>query len=102
MTEKSLAAQLAERINGGDFDDPKWYTPKQRLLWEDHAKYLRSIFLADIRAVVEPLAAEYEEEDEDFNPYEQSGGNFDDAYRLGEDAGETAFAARILGMIDKV
>jgi hypothetical protein len=33
---------------------------------------------------------------DDFNPYEQSGGNYDDAYYAGRDDGETSLAKRLL------
>jgi hypothetical protein len=34
-----FAKQLAERINGGSFYDPTWYTEEQRELWRGHAAY---------------------------------------------------------------
>jgi hypothetical protein len=33
------AKQLAERINGGSFYDPTFYTEEQRDLWRGHAAY---------------------------------------------------------------
>ncbi|MEY2653730.1 MAG: hypothetical protein RLZZ524_758 [Pseudomonadota bacterium] len=34
-----FAKQLAERINGGSFYDPTFYTEEQRDLWRGHAAY---------------------------------------------------------------
>jgi hypothetical protein len=44
------------------------------------------------------LAAKQLPEDEagDFNPMEYSGGNFDDAYRMGLDSGEVQLARQIM------
>lgn len=38
--------------------------------------------------------------DKDFNVYDYSGGNFDDAYDLGFDAGETSLAREIVEIIE--
>jgi hypothetical protein len=40
MTSEELARWLAERINGGKFDDPQFYTEEQRELWRGHARAL--------------------------------------------------------------
>lgn len=40
-------------------------------------------------------------DDEDFNPMEWSGGNFDDAFSLGVDEGYRQFARELLTMIGK-
>lgn len=37
---EDLARWLAETLNGGVWDDPRWYTPEQRELWRDHARKL--------------------------------------------------------------
>jgi len=41
-------------------------------------------------------ATKTDDEDEDFNPCDWSGGNFDDAYNMGVDDGEIHFAREIL------
>lgn len=38
MTE--IAKFIAERINGGTWEDPQYYTDEQRTLWEEHAKVI--------------------------------------------------------------
>lgn len=38
----------------------------------------------------------------DFNPYEASGGNYDDAFWLGHDAGVIKLARTIMDLINKV
>ena len=38
----------------------------------------------------------WDEDAEDFNPYDRSGGNFDDAYFGGQEDGETHLAREIL------
>jgi hypothetical protein len=40
---EAFAKQLAERINGGGFYDPTFYTEEQRDLWRGHAAYLMGI-----------------------------------------------------------
>jgi hypothetical protein len=40
-------------------------------------------------------------DEEDFNPYEYSGGNFDDAYYGGFEDGEACLAKMVLEAIDK-
>lgn len=45
---------------------------------------------------VELEASEYEELDEDFNAYENSGGNFDDAFWQGYSHGSAEFACELL------
>lgn len=48
--------------------------------------------LAELEGRLESLSSEVDENDEwkgdDFNPMDASGGNFDDAYSLGEEHGE--------------
>lgn len=46
MTDTTMARFIAELINGGDWDDPNYYTEEQKELWrkhaeaiEDHAQY---------------------------------------------------------------
>lgn len=41
-------------------------------------------------------AEDYEEITEDFNPYEMSGGNFDDAFWQGYEQGSAQFAVDLL------
>jgi hypothetical protein len=40
---EAFAKQLAERINGGGFYDPTFYTEEQRDLWRGHAAYLMGL-----------------------------------------------------------
>lgn len=42
---EALAQKLAERINGGQWLDRKWYTEEQRQLWREHARVLFAPFL---------------------------------------------------------
>ena len=39
-----LAKFIAERINGGTWEDPQYYADEQRALWEEHAKVIKSVF----------------------------------------------------------
>ncbi len=45
MTD-ALAKALAERINGGNWEDPKFYTDEQRDLWRGHAAFLTTLPIA--------------------------------------------------------
>ena len=56
--------------------------------------------LEQIKSLVEKYAS-YEdfESDEDFNPFEVSGGNFDDAFSLGVSQGAGDLAREILSLI---
>lgn len=40
-------------------------------------------------------------EDEEFNAYDMSGGNYDDAYRLGVDAGRRELAREVLAVLEE-
>lgn len=40
-TNEKFAKILAERINGGEFENNNFYTLEQRLLWLSHAQFLR-------------------------------------------------------------
>jgi hypothetical protein len=40
MATDDFAQALAERINGGSWSDPRWYTDEQRERWRGHAKAL--------------------------------------------------------------
>lgn len=53
------------------------------------------VHIASLKKFVSTASIQVAEdnEDEDFNPMDYSGGNFDDAYSMGVDAGEV-FAAR--------
>lgn len=42
------------------------------------------------------LAESYEPPDDDFNPYDNSGGNCDDAYSMGESSGREELAFEIV------
>lgn len=37
MTDTTMARFIAELINGGDWDDPNYYTEEQKELWRKHA-----------------------------------------------------------------
>lgn len=37
---EATAVWLAQRINGGSFYEPQWYTHEQRELWRGHARAL--------------------------------------------------------------
>jgi hypothetical protein len=41
-----LAKFIAERINGGTWEDPQYYTDEQRALWVEHAKVIAAQVLA--------------------------------------------------------
>jgi len=43
-----LARLLAERINGGSFDDPTCYTAEQRDLWRGHAAFVEMAVTLEI------------------------------------------------------
>lgn len=38
MTDTTMARFIAELINGGDWDDPNFYTEEQKELWRKHAE----------------------------------------------------------------
>lgn len=42
MDDSSLAKFIAELINGGDWNDPQWYTEEQKRLWYGHAEAIMS------------------------------------------------------------
>lgn len=50
MTNEQFAKALAERINGGSFYDPKYYTEEQRQLWIGHAKHLATLLLGTVNS----------------------------------------------------
>lgn len=39
---EALAQIIAERINGGKWLDPQFYTEEQRALWRGHAEYIEN------------------------------------------------------------
>lgn len=55
----------------------------------------------DIKQKLEALArrSTWTEDPEEFNPYEQSGGNFDDAYFAGCSDGATVLARELLALL---
>jgi hypothetical protein len=40
MTDTTMARFIAELINGGDWDDPNFYTEEQKELWRKHAEVI--------------------------------------------------------------
>lgn len=54
---------------------------------QDMIERLKQLAARDVWSDIDP---------EDFNPYEQSGGNYDDAYYAGVEAGETQLAREVL------
>ena len=41
---ESLAKKLAEYINGGTWEDPRYYTEEQKDLWREHAGVVKEMF----------------------------------------------------------
>lgn len=52
----------------------------------------------EMKEILEKIAKEesWMDSEEDFNPYDMSGGNFDDAFWGGEDAGRISLARDLL------
>lgn len=63
--------------------------------------------IEELKSKLEKLASEKtlydrcEEDGEDFNPCDASGGNFDDAYQMGVDDGRIDMARDVLGWLEK-
>lgn len=57
-----------------------------------------ALVLASIKAVASTKVLS---DEEDFNPMDASGGNFDDAYWMGVDDGTTIYAQNLLKMLEK-
>lgn len=62
-----------------------------------------SMFVNKLRLIVEQSAMAPSREDRaDFDLYEETGGNLDDAYALGGAEGEIAYARHLLVLIDEL
>lgn len=69
---KDTAAFLAERINGGKFYEPQWYTEEQRDLWRCHSDALAEhLAVPELVAALEAIVNAFD--DDQFGPeYEQA------------------------------